>query len=290
MTVRTLSRSSKAFLVALVAGGTFACGTGPAALGAEADFVKVWSVGDTKWFGADLKFGATDWMKSVNPVGYSIATQGEAKGYLLGYSKTLGKAETKFDIPSAGVTTTSSGYLNIFGKDVAKWSQALQGNSSFRTQPYYSKQSGGSAKFSVGPVGVKLSVSAEVNSYAAGSQTVEYSTKRPPVKKIKAGPALDAAASGDMSVDVFVLAAGLDASLKLTGYALNSEVVVVPRSNANQPPQASWKITANTTSTTGKLEGWVRIGIKHLLSKTYRKTFAEYIGGPTFTLLAQGSR
>lgn len=290
MKTRTHSWNHQILLAALVAAGAVAVDQGATARAAEADFVKVWSVGDTKWFGADLKFGATDWMKTANPVGYSIATQGEAKGYLLGYSKTLGKAETKFDIPSAGVTTTSSGYLNLFGKDVAKWSQSLQGNSSFRTQPYFSKQEGGSAKFSIGGYGVKLAVAAEVNTYAAGSQAIEYSTKRPPVKKIKAGPALDAAASGSMSVDVFVLGAGLDANLKLTGYALNSEVVVLPRTDTKQPPQASWKITADTTSTNGKLEGWLRIGIKHILSKTFRKTFAEYVGGPTSTLLAQGTR
>lgn len=290
MKTRTTSWNHKILSAALLAAGALAIGHGFTAQAADADFVKVWSVGDTKWFGADLKFGATDWLKTANPVGYSIATQGEAKGYLLGYSKTLGKAETKFDIPSAGVTTTSSGYLNLFGKDVAKWSQPLQGNSSFRTQPYFSKQEGGNAKFSIGGYGVKLAVSAEVNTYAAGSQTVEYSTKRPPVKKIKAGPALDAAASGEMSVDVFVLGAGLDANLKLTGYALNSEVVVVPRTDAKQAPQASWKITADTTSTNGKLEGWLRIGIKHILSKTFRKTFAEYVGGPTSTVLAQGTR
>ncbi|MHC1764895.1 MAG: NBR1-Ig-like domain-containing protein [Verrucomicrobiia bacterium] len=262
------------------------------AASSEADFEKAWSVGDTKWFGADLWFGATDWLQSLDYVGYSIATQGKAIGYLLGYSKVLGKAETTFAIPSAGVTTTSSGYLNLFGTDVAKWSQKLEGPGTFRTQPCYSKKSGGKAGFSIGPVGVRLSVDAEVTTFAAGSQTIEYSLNRPPVKKIKAGPALDGAVTGNVVADIYVLGAGLDASLELTDWALNSEIVVLPRASSSAPPQASWKISADSTATTGKLEGWVRVGIAKPLpiKKTFRKTFADYNGGPTSKILSQGSR
>jgi len=253
---------------------------------AEADFLKGWSVGD-KRFGADLVFSATDTLKTNS---YSIAIDAKGSGYLLGYSVTLGKEETKFEIPTVGVTTTSSGFLNVFGKDLAKWNEKLVGASTFRTPAYFGKQAGGKAKYGLGPVNITLEVAAEVSTYAAGSQSIEYSIKRPATKRIKAGPALDAAVSGSVSADVYVLAAGLDAALRLTGWALNTEVVVLPRADTRLAPQVSFKVSADTVSTVGYLEGWVRVGIKHILSKTFRKTFAEYNGGPTSTTLVKGTR
>jgi hypothetical protein len=262
-----------------------ACSLAPRGLAAEADVRKLFSVGDRKFGG-----GGTQYAKDrLTTNQYELALGAEASAYLLGLQLPLASAESSFAIPNVGIDTRSSGHLTLFSKPIVKWSnELLSGNSTFRTPPTLARQAGGSGKFSIGPVGVRLKTQAELSTYAEGSQTIVYSTRRPPEKNLAAGPRADASAGGEMEVDAIVAGAGLKAQLRVVGAGVTGRAKVLPRTDG-RPPQCSWTITGDLRETHGKIEGWVRVG-RGWLSKKWDKTFASYTGGPRSEVLSRGTR
>lgn len=265
--------------VAVVAAVTGVLGTAVV----RADANKLVSVGD-KTFGADITYVFTD---KATKDKYEARFDANANGYVLKKKLNLASGEATLDVQQPSKCHTT-GYVKMGGSTLAKWDKSFTGTTTFTTAPFYQAQAGGQAKYGVGPINLTLKAKVEAKAYVRGTVGVSYSSStRRPMIHASVGPAMDAAGTGSVSADAVVVEIGVKAELKLTGYGLNGNLDYVPRSTGN--PTVAYSITADTVSTDGYIQGWVKLD--YLIgSKTWKKTFAEYHAGPTSYVLAQGKR
>lgn len=240
-------------------------------------------------FGAKLTSTYDDALKSDS---YEAHLRSKATGRILRKSVKLAASEVNFNV-SSDSKTHAWGNLKIRGLPVASWDKRFNGNGSFTTAPFLSKEFAASKKFGFGPFKLKVQSDATISISATGDIQYEWSRTHPPIIHAhNLGPIAQAAASAELSADVGIASAGIEGAVKLCDYAEYLNVDTLPSTGGGHNElNVNYSARFDSTSTDGTVKIWAKVKYLPLVKpKKVSKTLAEFHGAPRSVMLASGTR
>jgi hypothetical protein len=236
-----------------------------------------------EWFGGTINASYVDRLTATT---YNANATGDAYATVLKTPINVAKGAVSVEVTKPNLCRAKAD-LKVAGKTLLTLDKTFRDTATFTTPPFYSKEVGGKWKYSIGPASLTMKAYADIQIYARGSVSVGWHPSHPPVVDIRFGPVANASASGAAELDAIIASGGLEASLKLEGYSLESYVQLLP--NTNKPTTITYGLDFAGDSTNGKISGWIKIGYGWL-SKKWDKTFHEYVGGPFRHNITSGTR